>query len=64
MTANNPAAPKTAETEYKGNPLLVLNADSKWPFQFGLSKAKTILENLDAIRAFVAKHDNKPAASK
>lgn len=55
--ANNP---KVKEDNYKGNPLLVLNADSKWPFQFGISKAKAILENLDAIRDFVAKHE-KPA---
>lgn len=40
-------------TEYKGHSLLVLNAGDKFPFQFGLGKAKLILEHLDAIRAFV-----------
>jgi hypothetical protein len=43
-------------SEYKGNALIVLKAseDSKWPFQFGVSKARLILENIDAIQAFVA----------
>lgn len=39
--------------EYKGNALIVLNADSKFPFQFGMAKAKLILEHLDSIRKFV-----------
>lgn len=54
---------KTQEGEYNGKPTLTLNADTKWPFTFGVGKAKTILDNLDAIRAFVAKHD-KPKTSK
>jgi len=43
-------------SEYKGNALIVLktSADAKWPFQFGVGKARLILDNLDAIRAFVA----------
>jgi hypothetical protein len=40
-------------SEYKGQPLIVLNAGSRWPFQFGLGKAKMILEHVEAIRAFV-----------
>ena len=41
--------------EYKGKPLLILkrNEDDKYPFSFGLSKAKLILENLEAIKQFV-----------
>jgi len=42
-------------SEYKGNALIVLksSADTKWPFQFGVAKARLILENIDAIKAFV-----------
>jgi hypothetical protein len=46
------------ESEYKGNPMLVLTQgpEDRFPFQFGLKKAKLILEHLDDIKAFVAKH--------
>jgi len=40
-------------SEYKGNKLLCLNPNDKFTFSFGLSKAKMILENLDAIKTFV-----------
>ena len=42
-------------SEYKGKPLLVLKRreDDKFPFSFGLSKARLILENIDAIKKFV-----------
>ena len=48
-----------SEAEYKGNPMLVLkNAEEdRFPFQFGLKKAKMILENVDDIKAFVEKYD-------
>ncbi len=39
--------------EYKGNKLICLNPGTKYPFSFGLNKAKMVLENLDAIRKFV-----------
>ena len=41
--------------EYKGKPLLIIKRDEndKYPFSFGLSKAKLILENIDEIRKFV-----------
>jgi len=47
-----------SESEFKGNPMIVLtqSADDKFPFQFGLKKAKLILENIDEIRKFVEKH--------
>lgn len=48
---------KTQEGEYKGKPTLTLNADTKWPFTFGLGKAKAIVQDIEAIKAFVAKHD-------
>lgn len=42
-------------SEFKGKPTLVIrrNDDDKYPFSFGLSKAKLILENLDEIKKFV-----------
>jgi hypothetical protein len=39
--------------EYKGNKLICLNPGSKYPFSFGLGKAKMILENIEAIKKFV-----------
>lgn len=45
------------ESVYKGHPTLSLDADSKYPFTFGIAKAKLIVENIEAVRAFVAKHD-------
>ena len=45
------------ESEYKGNPMIVLKrtAEDKYPFQFGLSKAKLMLESVEEIKAWVAK---------
>ncbi|MEW6009044.1 MAG: hypothetical protein AB1629_05360 [Candidatus Omnitrophota bacterium] len=42
-------------SEFKGKPLLVIkrNADDPYPFSFGLSKAKLILENIEEIKKFV-----------
>jgi hypothetical protein len=40
-------------SEYKGNKLICLNPGSKFTFSFGLSKAKMIIENLDAIKKFI-----------
>ncbi len=41
--------------EYKGKPLLILkrNEEDKYPFSFGMSKAKLILDNLEEIKKFV-----------
>lgn len=48
-----------SESEFKGNAMIVLANDEedKYPFQFGVKKAKLVVENIDAIKAFVAKHD-------
>ena len=45
-------------TEFKGKPVLVLKRDEndKYPFSFGMSKAKLILENLEEIKKFVAEN--------
>lgn len=42
-------------TEYKGKPVIILRRDEndKYPFSFGLTKAKLILENIEEIKRFV-----------
>lgn len=47
------------ESEFKGNPMLVikLNEEDKYPFQFGVKKAKLILENIEEIKKFAEKYD-------
>ena len=48
-----------SESEFKGNAMIVLKNDEedKYPFQFGVKKAKLVLENIDAIKSFVEKND-------
>lgn len=48
-----------SESEFKGNPMIVikLTEEDKFPFQFGVKKAKLILENIESIKKFVEKHD-------
>ena len=41
---------------FKGSPTICLNPGARFLFRFGLSKAQLILENIDAIRAFVRQH--------
>lgn len=52
------------ESEYKGKPTLVIkrSEDERFPFSFGLAKAKMMLECLEEIKKFVAKYD-KPAGN-
>jgi hypothetical protein len=47
--------------EYKGSPVITLplSADGKFPFTFGLGKAKTILKYIDEIKKFVEEYDKK-----
>jgi len=47
------------EKEYKGRPILILKKDEneKYPFSFGLTKAKSIIECYDDIQKFVSDHD-------
>ena len=50
----------TAEvSEYKGHKLIQLKAtaDAKFPFQFGLSKAKLVLAHINEIASFVKQYD-------
>ena len=47
--------------EYKGKQILKLSRkiDDKWPFSFGVSKAKLILEHIEDIKKFVADNDEE-----
>ena len=48
-------------SEFKGKPVLVLKRDEedRYPFSFGLSKARLIVENYDEIKKFVDEN-NQP----
>ena len=41
--------------EFKGKPLLILKRDEndQYPFSFGLSKARLIVDNIEEIKKFV-----------
>ena len=43
------------KSEFKGKPILVLKNDEedKYPFSFGMSKAKKIIESIEEIKKFV-----------
>lgn len=45
-------------TEYKGNPVLNLDTEGKYPFSFGVAKAVLIMENWDEIVNFVSEYGN------
>lgn len=49
-------------SEYKGRPVLILkrSEDEKFPFSFGVSKARMILDHIEEIKKFVAENE-KPA---
>ena len=48
-------------SEYKGHKLIVMkrSEEDKYPFQFGLTKAKLILANIEDIKTFVKENDTK-----
>jgi hypothetical protein len=48
-------------SEFKGKPVLVLkrSEDEKFPFSFGMAKAKMILESIDDIKKFVSENDKQ-----
>ena len=48
-----------SESEFKGNPMIVIKNDEQdqYPFQFGVKKAKLVLENIEAVKKFVEKFD-------
>lgn len=43
------------KTDFKGKPVLILkrSEEDKYPFSFGVSKAKLILEHIEEIKKFV-----------
>jgi hypothetical protein len=45
-------------SDYNGKPILVLrrSEDDKFPFSFGINKAKLIMENYEEIKKFVAEN--------
>lgn len=47
------------EQDYKGKPVVILkrSEEDRFPFAFGLQKAKLILEHIEEIKKFVEKHD-------
>lgn len=47
------------ESEFKGNKMIVLknNEEDKYPFQFGVKKARLVVENIEEIKKFVEKYD-------
>lgn len=47
--------------EYKGSPVISLkrNKEDKFPFSFGVGKAKLILDHVESIKSFVASAGNK-----
>ncbi|NQU18206.1 MAG: hypothetical protein HQ564_09115 [Candidatus Saganbacteria bacterium] len=49
-------------SEFKGRPMLVLKGgdEDKYPFSFGLTKARKIVEHIEDIKKFVAENE-KPA---
>ncbi|MFA5034496.1 MAG: hypothetical protein WC500_01755 [Candidatus Margulisiibacteriota bacterium] len=49
----------TERSEFKGKPMLILKRDEsdKFPFSFGMSKAKLILEAIEEIKKFVAENE-------
>ena len=53
-----------SESDYKGNPMLVIKStpEDKFPFQFGVKKAKLILAHVAEIQAFVQKHSGNAAS--
>jgi hypothetical protein len=54
-------------TEYKGKAVLILkrSEEDKYPFSFGLGKAKLIIENYEEIKKFIEENDEvKPETRK
>jgi hypothetical protein len=47
--------------EYKDKPVLIIkrDEDDKYPFSFGIGKARMILENIEEIKKFVADNEQK-----
>ena len=48
------------EGDYQGKAMLIIRQTSqdKFPFQFGVRKARLILEHVEDIKKFIAKYPN------
>ena len=46
------------EGDYRGNAMLIIrqSSEDRFPFQFGVKKARLILAHLDDIKKFIEKH--------
>ena len=44
---------------YKGRTTFVINKESKYPFSFGIPKAKLILKHLEALQNFVSSNGHR-----
>ncbi|MDD5566029.1 MAG: hypothetical protein PHG31_03990 [Candidatus Omnitrophica bacterium] len=46
-------------SEFQGKPVIILrrNEQDRYPFSFGLSKARLILENIEEIKKFVKENE-------
>ena len=46
------------EGDYRGNAMLIIRqtSEDRFPFQFGVKKARLILEHLEDIKKFIEKH--------
>ncbi len=49
------------KTEFKGKPVLILkrSEEDKFPFSFGLGKARLIIENIEEIKKFIEDNSEK-----
>ncbi len=49
------------KSEYRGNPIIILkrSGEDRFPFSFGLSKARLIVENMEDIKKFVEENKDK-----
>ena len=65
LTTANPeshTASRPKVGQYKGHPMITLNPDDRFPFQFGLQKARLVLQHIEEIRKFVENAEHVAAA--
>lgn len=59
MARENPNIHEPTETEYKGHPMLQIPIGDGYSFNFGLRKAKAVLDHIAAIEGFVINHEQE-----
>jgi len=49
------------KSEYRGKPIIIIKktAEDRFPFSFGLTKARMIVESIDEIKKFVEENEGK-----